>query len=129
MAPRHATDDDDRRRTATVTDDFELLPPEVDVRGDVPDDVRQAVEAAIDEEPNALDNPVLHAADDHRVAYLTASYNERPAMTEAGEVGGWLPPYRSSEDFHDALREALPDGVEQEIGNDHRTDFYSEAGR
>lgn len=130
MAESHT---DDYRRTADTieTDDgFETVAPDVEPRGDVPADVLDAVQAAVDDAKTKLDTPILHNADDYRsgetsaVACLTARYNETPVVRDDGTVEGWKAPYQAREVFNEALADHLPDGVEYEIGNNSRTDFY-----
>lgn len=134
MATSH--NGDEERRTAELTDDGELLPPTVRVEEfDVPAAVVEAVEAAISEEPNAADAPVLMDPErfnvaDHAVAVLGARYNELPVSTGDGpEDFGWQAPYQAREDFDAALTDALPDGLTFEAKNSHQTTIYREGGR
>lgn len=119
----------DLRRSAEI-EDGRVLPPEVEIRGGPFVAVLDAVRAALDAEPNSLDEPVLTEGGDreHHVARLTARYNEIP-HTADGELVGWLPPYRAREEFDAALREALPDDVAFEAQNSHTTVFYEEVSR
>lgn len=120
------TDTPDLRRTAELTEDG-VLAPEVDVRGDVPQAVADAIQTALDAEPNAANNPVLEAGDGRCVGRLHVRFNELPVMDESGGVSGWLAPYRAAEKVREALRPALPEGIEAEMGNNHRVDFYEVA--
>ena len=122
---------DDLRTSAEIDDsaddpeDWTVLPPEVDTEGDVDDDLLEAVEAAVDDEPNTLDAPRLRTPesvgreDGHAVAFLVCRFNEIPTSD-----GQWLPPYRAREDFRAALREHLPDGYQFEDVNNGLTGFY-----
>lgn len=124
-----APGDDDYRSQAEVveTDDgFETRPPTLTVRDAPAQGVREAVQAAVQEEPNAVTDPTLFVPDDaaeHVVARLTASYNETPPPT-GDATDPWLPPYRAREEFDAALTDALPDDVRLEHKNDHATTFY-----
>lgn len=114
------------RRTAEINDDHELLPPEVEIQGEVPEGLRQAVEYAVSEEPNAVDHPVLREAkgSGHAVAYLNANFNELP-VSDDGELKGWLPPYRAREKILEALHERLAeDEISVEVENNVRLGFY-----
>lgn len=108
------------RRTAEVTDDFDLLPPTTAVRGDVPVELVEAVDAALAAEPNAVDDPKLRRDDDGPVL-LDCSFNELPVSAPDGTVDGWLAPYRAREDFLAALD---VDGYDVEAVNDNRLGFY-----
>lgn len=124
-SPSHPDCDDsadDYRASAEVDDsaddpaDWTVLPPTLRVEGDVAEELEDAVESAIEAEPNAVDGPKLWAAEeyhngppDRHVAVVAASFNEQPAGN-----GEWLPAYRSREDFGRALREELPDGYDYE---------------
>jgi hypothetical protein len=117
---------DEERRTAELTDDGELLPPEVAVKGDdVPRYLVEAVEAALAEEPNTVDAPVLMDNDNERLlATFSARYNELPVCDQTGALTGWKAPYQARERFDAALREALPEGIGFEAHDNTRTDFH-----
>ena len=123
---------DERRETAEVTDDGELLPPTVAVEGAPPQGVREAVVAAVEENPNTLDAPKVYDDEagprdrDHAVAYMSARFNELPEVGPGGELRGWLPPYRAREQFTATLREELPEGVAYELENGGLLGFYPE---
>lgn len=98
------------RETATIDDssddpaDWTVQPPQLRVEGDVHEGIIDAVVAAINDHPNAVDAPALWSPEeaprdvgDHCVAVLTARPNELPATNENGEPVGWLPPYRARE--------------------------------
>jgi hypothetical protein len=121
--------DQETRATAEVveTDDGpEVLPPTLTVRGDVPQAVREAVQEAVEAEPNACDEPtvLVRAEADLAAAELTASYNEQPVVNNDGSLEGWRAPYQAREDFEAALADALPDGWMFERKNSHATTFY-----
>ena len=118
-----------RRVTAELTDDG-VLPPEILVTGSVPTDLTEATEAAIDEHPNALDDPRLTAADQHsqakphHVALFTARYNELPVTGDDGELLDWLAPYRAREHITEALIEHCPEHITFEAKNESTLVFY-----
>lgn len=121
---------DDVRETATV-EDGEVLPPTVRVEGDVPAAIVQAVEAAVEAEPNACDSPKLWSPDaaprdaTNAQAVLTARFNETPATGDDGELLGWRAPYQAREDIDAVLRDALPDDLNAEAMNASSTGFYA----
>ena len=124
------------RETAKLTDDGEILPPEVQTRRSqgrdpVRSDLVEAVEAALEKEPNTLNGPILWPAKtykedspDHCVAYLSCNFNEIAKMD--GDTPVWLPPYRAREEFEAALRPALPDDLEMGAQSEHVLVFYEE---
>lgn len=129
MAPLSHDDDRQRtddgpRRTAEIDDDtLEVLPPEARLDGDVPQAVEDAVGAALAEEPNAVDAPILRDGSGRQVAVLDVRFNELPATGPDGDLEGWMAPYRARERFLAALRPHL-DGLEVEVERDHRLGFY-----
>lgn len=124
---------DSRRKTAEIVDvdgEMVLLPPEPKVIGDVGGELIRAVVAALDDEPNALDVPLVREIEngERMLAHVTGRFNETPVNGDDGEVLGWRAPYQAREDFTDALREHLPDGVSFEAKNDHTLILYQEVG-
>lgn len=130
------TRNDDVRTEAKISDDgLEVLPPEVQVRGEVPEAVIEALESAVGEEPNAVDEPILwergsleridHEAE-HVVAQFTATFNELPETGENGELLGWNPRYIARERLGAVLREALGDGLAYEEHDGRTFTIYSE---
>jgi hypothetical protein len=122
---------DDRRTEAEIveTDDgAELRPPEVRVEAGVPASIAEAVAAALEAEPNTVRDPVLTTSESREAtcAVFRCKFLERPEA-EDGRVVGWLPSYRSQEDFLEAFD--APAGVNVEVLNNHAIGFYSEVGR
>lgn len=109
---------------------FEVLPPEVEVRGDVDERIVEAVNAALADAPNAAIDPVLieRDADEFGLVRFVANYQEQP-VHEDGELLGWVAPYRAREDVDAGLYEYLPDGIAFESESTHVAIIYSEAGR
>ena len=123
--------DADRRTEAEIveTDDgMQIRAPEARVEAGVPASIAEAVTAALEAEPNTVRDPVLTTCDSREAtcAVFRCKFLERPAG-DGVEPAGWLPPYRSREDFLEAFD--APAGVNVEILNNHAIGFYPEAGR
>jgi hypothetical protein len=127
MATNHDADAD-RRTSAEISDDLSTIrPPEVAVAGEPPADVVQAVEAAVEDEPNALDRPDVHEESDGAcAATLRCRFNEIPQIGSDGAVEAWLAPYRSRQKVLAALCDHLPDDFAVEVERDHRLGFYGD---
>lgn len=136
MTPDQTTTD--VRETAELDDssdnpgDWNVLPPEVRVEGDVPQSLIDVVEAAVDEHPNACDAPALWSPEEaprdvseHCVAVLTARYNEVPATDGNGEVVGWKPPYQSEEKIREVINRELGEHHVETLNNTSMG-FYDE---
>jgi hypothetical protein len=122
---------DDRRTEAEIVetgDGVELRPPEARVGAGVPASIAEAVTAALEAAPNTVRDPVLTTSESREAtcAVFRCKFLERPAG-DGAEPAGWLPPYRSQEDFLEAFD--APDGVNVEVLNNHTIGFYSEVGR
>lgn len=121
MAQSHTVTNRNGRRTAEVTDDFELLPPRTAVKGRVPEHVVDAVDRALEAKPNTVNDPELVTKSDRLV--FDCTFNELPAIGPDGGARGWLHRYRAQEEFLEALE---VDGYDVEIKNISKLEFYPE---
>lgn len=137
MAEQHPatlTGPETHRETAEVVDSRDgayVAPPTVDVAGEPPQGVLDAVLAAIGAEPNAGDSPKVYDAeshsrtDPHALAYLTVRLNEIPQTGGSDDrMLGWLPPYRAQERIEAQLREQLPADVKPQAIRDGIIGIY-----
>lgn len=128
-----ANDSDNVREQATIDEETgEVHPPEVRVEGDVFQYVIDAVEAAVDEHPNACDAPTLWSPEEaprdvseHCEAVMTARYNEMPVVADDGSLDGWLPPYRARENIYEAIQSELDgrlhlEAIDRRVGGFYR---------
>lgn len=117
------------RREAQIieTDDgMELRPPVAEVEGDVPSDIVEAVNSALEQAPNACIDPRVVEDDlgGYQEAILSANYQEQPVTDDDGGLVGWVAPYRAREDITEALMDELPEDVSIEAINNRETGFY-----
>jgi len=140
MAPdsqNTTTDDTERRSSAVLVDDADdpaewcVLPPTVDAHDEVPEAILAAVEAAVEEHPNAASDLTLSSAagDGHAVAVLYARYVSQPVMADDGTLKRWRPPYHVREDFDATLTDELGDDYHAESKKCHPTTFYAQVSR
>ena len=140
MAPdsqNTTTDDTERRSSAELVDDADdpaewcVQPPTVDAHDEVPEAILAAVEAAVEEHPNAASDLTLSSAagDGHAVAVLMARYNSQPVMADDGTIKRWRPPHHVREDFNATLTDELGDDYHSESKKCHPTTFYAEVSR
>lgn len=113
---QHTTDTRERRFSSELTEDG-VLPPELFVDDVDEPAVAEAIVAALQEHPNAVDGPVLQRYKGGNAALVFHfAPQELPVMADDGTHEGWLPPYRAEEQVREAIIAELPEdwGLETE---------------